>query len=216
MGVKAGDRVVILCGNRVEFLWCLFAASWIGAVPAPLNVSLRGMTLRHPLDELEPQLIVCENATAEVLSACGGEQGRRVLNVDTDPLFAELRAGRGAAGIPVPAASNPSDLAFISYTSGTTGPSKGIMYSHEMTIAFAESNDWLLRYTRDDVGFTCLPLFHGNAIFCTLVPALRAGALVVYAPRFSASTYWKSVREEGATVLSLLGSMVPILPFTGR
>jgi carnitine-CoA ligase len=210
-GIKAGDRVVIFCGNRVEFLWSLFAASWLGAVPAPLNVSLRGMTLRHPLDELEPQVIVCENATAEVLTACGGAENRLVLNVDTEPAFAELRAGRGEASIPSAVTSSPSDLAFISYTSGTTGPSKGIMYSHEMTIAFAESNDWLFRYTGEDIAFTCLPLFHGNAVFCTLVPGLRAGARVVYAPRFSASTYWKQVREERATVLNLLGSMVPIL-----
>jgi crotonobetaine/carnitine-CoA ligase len=99
----------------------------------------------------------------------------------------------------------------ISYTSGTTGRSKGIMYSTEMTIAFAESNNWLLGYTAEDVGFNCLPLFHGNAIFCTMIPAMRAGAFVVFAPRFSASNFWQSVRAERATVLSLLGSMVPIL-----
>src|ERR1700678_1629116 len=81
LGVKAGDRVVILCGNRAEFLWTLFAASWLGAVAAPLNVSLRGMTLRHPLDELEPVVIVCENATAEALNGCGGATNRTVLNV---------------------------------------------------------------------------------------------------------------------------------------
>lgn len=210
-GVKPGDRVVMFCGNRVEFLWALFAASWLGAVPSPLNVSLRGMTLRHPLDELEPKVVICENATAEALAACGGPTNHLVFNLDTDPEFAEIRAGRGDAKIPLAVASRPSDLAFISYTSGTTGPSKGIMYSNEMTIAFGESNDWLFRYTSEDIAFTCLPLFHGNAVFCTLVPGLRAGARIVYAPRFSASGYWKTVREEGATVLNLLGSMVPIL-----
>jgi crotonobetaine/carnitine-CoA ligase len=210
-GVKPGDRVVILCGNRAEFLWTLFAASWLGAVPAPLNVSLRGMTLRHPLDELEPVVIVCENATVEGLNACGGGTNRTVLNVDTDAAFADIRAGLGPQELPPANSGNAADLAFISYTSGTTGHSKGIMYSNEMTIAFGESNDWLLGYTRADIGFTCLPLFHGNAIFCSLLPGLRAGAMIVYSPRFSASNYWQAVREHGATVLSLLGSMVPIL-----
>lgn len=211
MGVKRGDRVVILCGNRAEFLWTLFAASWLGAVPAPLNVSLRGMTLRHPLDELEPVVIVCESATADALDACGGGANRTVLNVDVDASFAEIRAGRGPMELPQANPGRAADLAFISYTSGTTGHSKGIMYSNEMTIAFSESNDWLLGYTRADIGFTCLPLFHGNAIFCSLLPGLRAGAMIVYSPRFSASNYWQTVREQRATVLSLLGSMVPIL-----
>jgi crotonobetaine/carnitine-CoA ligase len=211
MGVKAGDRVVILCGNRAEFLWTLFAASWLGAVPAPLNVSLRGMTLRHPLDELDPVLIVCENATAEALNCCGGATNRTVLNVDTEAAFAEIRAGAGSTAFPPASPGRPADLAFISYTSGTTGHSKGIMYSNEMAIAFGESNDWLLGYTRADIAFTCLPLFHGNAVFCSLLPGLRAGAMIVYAPRFSASTYWQTVREQRATVLNLLGSMVPIL-----
>ncbi|CAN5421050.1 ATP-dependent acyl-CoA ligase [soil metagenome] len=218
-GIKAGDRIVILCGNRVEFLWTLFAAGWIGAVTAPLNVSLRGMTLKHPLDELEPSLVLYENATADALVGCGGGANVRLLNVDTDPAFLEIREGRGATEFPVAHAAGPADLVFISYTSGTTGPSKGIMYSNEMTIAFGESNDWLFKYTRHDTAFTCLPLFHGNAVFCTLLPAFRAGALVVYAPRFSASTYWQQVRNERATVLNLLGSMVPILldqpPSTG-
>jgi carnitine-CoA ligase len=210
MGVQRGDRVAILCGNRVEFLWAFFAASWLGAVPAPLNASLRGGTLRHPLNELEPKAIICENSTAEVLAACVGADPR-IMNADTHPVFAELRAG--GASMPI-AKANPcgaTELAMISYTSGTTGPSKGIMYSTEMTIAFAESNNWLLGYTAEDVGLNCLPLFHGNAIFCTMIPAMRAGAFVVFAPRFSASNFWQSVRAERATVLSLLGSMVPIL-----
>jgi crotonobetaine/carnitine-CoA ligase len=210
-GVKAGDRVVILCGNRVEFLWILFAASWLGAVPAPLNVSLKGTTLRHPLDELDPAVILCENATIEALNSCGTATQRTVMNADTDPAIKDILAGGGPMQLPPVHAGSPADLAFISYTSGTTGPSKGIMYSNEMTIAFAESNDWLFGYTPRDVGFTCLPLFHGNAIFCSLIPGLRGGAKIVYSPRFSASTYWQTVREEKATVLSLLGSMVPIL-----
>jgi len=211
LGVKTGDRVVILCGNRAEFLWVLFAASWLGAVPAPLNVSLRGMTLRHPLDELEPGVIVCENATAEALHGCGGAANRTVLNVDTETVFEDIRAGGGSNDLPPANPGDPSDLAFISYTSGTTGHSKGVMYSNEMAISFGESNDWLLGYTSTDIAFTCLPLFHGNAVFCSLLPGLRAGAMIVYAPRFSASSYWQTVREQRATVLNLLGSMVPIL-----
>lgn len=211
MGVQPGDRVMILCGNRVEFLWAFFAASWLGAAPAPLNVSLRGGTLRHPLNELEPKVIVCENSTAQALSACMEGADSRVVNVDNHAAFEQLRARPESMPLAPLRPCGPAELAMISYTSGTTGASKGTMYGNEMCIAFAESNSWLLGYNADDVAFNCLPLFHGNSVFCTLVPALRAGAMVVFAPTFSASTFWKTVREQKATVLSLLGSMVPIL-----
>jgi crotonobetaine/carnitine-CoA ligase len=211
MGVQKGDRVAILCDNRVEFLWAFFAAAWLGAVPAPLNISLRGGTLRHPITELEPKVIVCDNVTAIALADCLNTDDPRVMNVDSHSDFSSLRAGGTSMPFVSPRPSGPTELAMISYTSGTTGPSKGIMYSNDMTIAFAESNDWLFGYTANDVAFNCLPLFHGNSVFCTLIPALRAGALAVFAPRFSASAFWKTVRAQGATVLSLLGSMVPIL-----
>jgi crotonobetaine/carnitine-CoA ligase len=211
MGVKTGDRVAILCGNRVEFLWAFFAAAWLGAVPAPLNVSLRGGTLKHPISELEPKVIVCDNGTADALADCLNADDPRVMNIDLHSAFTSLRVDSSSMPLIAPTPSGPADLAMISYTSGTTGPSKGIMYSNDMTIAFAESNDWLFGYTADDVAFNCLPLFHGNSVFCTLIPALRAGALVVFSSRFSASAFWSTVRAQGATVLSLLGSMVPIL-----
>ena len=85
-----------------------------------------------------------------------------------------MRAGGVSKDLPPANPGNAADLAFISYTSGTTGHSKGIMYSNEMAISFGESNDWLLGYTRTDVAFTCLPLFHGNAVFCSLLPGLAA------------------------------------------
>lgn len=211
MGVRPGDRVAILCGNRVEFLWAMFAAVWVGAVPAALNVSLRGGTLRHQLDDLEPKVIICEEATAMTLSECLDRSDPRLMNIDLDPVFAALHADDCNIGIAPASPAGPTEAAVITYTSGTTGMSKGIIYSNEMTVTFGECNDWLLGYTPDDVAFNCLPLFHGNSLFCTLVPAMRAGAFVVFGPTFSASNYWNTVRAQGATVLSLLGSMIPIL-----
>jgi carnitine-CoA ligase len=99
----------------------------------------------------------------------------------------------------------------IMYTSGTTGPSKGIMYSHGMALEFADFGKWLFGFDRDDVMFNCLPLFHGNALLLTMLGALRTGGKAVFAESFSASTYWETVRDCGATILSLLGSMFSIL-----
>jgi carnitine-CoA ligase len=211
-GVRPGDRVAILCTNRVEFIWAFFGACWIGAVPAPLNVSLHGRMLRHQLDDLEPKTVVCEAATVDAIRLCyDGAIGPLTMSVEEHPALAALRDGTSDMA---PAEARPAsrtELAMILYTSGTTGLSKGIMYSNEMAISFGDATQWMLGYSPNDIGFNCLPLFHGNSLLCTLIPALRAGALSVFGSRFSASTFWQTVRAERATVLSLLGSMVPML-----
>ncbi|HMN21716.1 MAG TPA: AMP-binding protein [Ottowia sp.] len=211
-GAQRGDRVAIVCSNRVEFIWAFFGACWIGAVPAPLNTSLQGRMLRHQLDDLEAAAIVCEDGTQDAIAAAlESAADARLLNIDRHPVLARLRAGDGSLAVAPATPGQRSELAMILYTSGTTGLSKGIMYSHEMAISFGECTQWMLGHAADDVAFNCLPLFHGNSLLCTLVPALRAGSLAVFGPRFSAGSYWNTVREHKATVLSLLGSMVPIL-----
>ena len=212
-GVKPGDRVAIVCNNRVEFIWAFFGACWLGAVPAPLNSNLRGRMLRHQIDDLEATAIVCETATEEAILACLEKAAEgRLLNVDTHPAVSELHRPGEPGGSPgFQQRAGRAELAMILYTSGTTGLSKGIMYSNEMAVSFSDCTQWMLGYTAQDIGFNCLPLFHGNALLCTLLPALRAGALAVFGPRFSATSYWQTVSEQKSTVLSLLGSMVPIL-----
>jgi crotonobetaine/carnitine-CoA ligase len=212
-GVNAGDRVAILCTNRVEFIWSFFGVCWIGAIPAPLNTSLHGEILRNMIEDLDPNLIVCERETELAVRKATGSISEKlfVLDIDASSEIDRIRDGRQRFELPEQHQSASSDLAMILYTSGTTGRSKGIMYSHEMAITFSEATHWMLGYSSEDVAFNCLPLFHGNSLLCTLVPAMRVGALSVFAPRFSANTFWETVRAEGATVLSLLGSMVPIL-----
>ncbi len=211
-GVQPGDRVAILCDNEVEFLWAFFGACWIGAVPAPLNTSLRGQMLHHQLEDLGATAIVCNADTrAPILDCLGGEAVSRTIDIATDERVARMRTTPQSVTAVPARPGGRTDLAMILYTSGTTGLSKGIMYSHEMAISFSDSTQWMLGYTPADIAFNCLPLFHGNSLLCTLIPAMRAGALAVIDRRFSASTYWQAVREQQATVLSLLGSMVPIL-----
>jgi carnitine-CoA ligase len=213
LGVSAAERVAILCTNRVEFIWSFFGTCWLGAIPAPLNTSLHGQILRNMLEDLDPTVVICERETEQAVRKAteGLSTNLFILNIDASPEIDRVRKKNHRFEPPEQRQPSSSDLAMILYTSGTTGRSKGIMYSHEMAIAFGEATHWMLGYTAEDIAFNCLPLFHGNSLLCTLIPAMRVGALSVFAPRFSANSFWETVCAEGATVLSLLGSMVPIL-----
>ena len=108
---------------------------------------------------------------------------------------------------PSPAVDHP---AAILYTSGTTGPSKGVVCPHSQLYWWGLNTAARSASTRDDVLYTCLPLFHMNALN-TIVQGLISGARVVIGPRFSASRFWRRVIEADANVTYLLGAMVSIL-----
>jgi crotonobetaine/carnitine-CoA ligase len=217
-GVGAGDRVAIMMTNRVEFLDAFFAAAHLGALSVPLNTSLRGPILEHMLKDSHPRAVVIEAEFTEVvgpaLEAIGLRPRVYVINREPTGLAIDAHdyVAALAAAQPVPiAAVTRYDNACILYTSGTTGPSKGVLHTHNSIVAFGEKSQWLFGYTGDDVNHNCLPLFHANALCVTLLPGLRVGATIVFGKRFSASGFWNEVREEGATVISILGAMVPIL-----
>ncbi|MFC9840333.1 AMP-binding protein [Rhodococcus sp. NPDC127530] len=217
-GAHSGDRVAIMMSNRIEFLDTFFAAAHIGALSVPLNTSLRGPILEHMLRDSAPAVLVIEESFTEVIGRALTKVGisPRVLVIDHAPSsFAmdtrDYATALDAAGAVPPADVTRYDDAAILYTSGTTGPSKGVLHTHNSIVAFGEKADWLFGYTPQDVAHNCLPLFHANALCVTLLPALRAGATVVFGRRFSASGFWQEVRDEQATVISILGAMVPIL-----
>ena len=232
-GVKAGDRIVAYLPNSVEFIELWFGAAWLGAVLAPVNTAFRGAQLRHVLSLVDPALIVTERGLLAHLAApeimppsgprvwvtdCGGGPGADHgggpgADWASGPgpdhgLEAEPAPGPGA---PVAAhEARPGDTLAILFTSGTSGPSKGVICPHAQFFWWGVLTGEALEITSDDVLFTALPLFHTNALN-TLWQALLAGATYAFERRFSASQFWTQAGQAGATVTYLLGAMVHIL-----
>jgi crotonobetaine/carnitine-CoA ligase len=215
-GVEQGERVALLVGNRCEFVWALFGCVYAGVVPVPLNTSLKGPILDAMLHKVEPRVVIVDATTATAARESLQRVGIQPLVFDVDDaagscdsvlLSAAIESGDPGRRL----VSRPDELALIMFTSGTTGPSKGIMYSHGMALEFAEFGEYLFDFDADDVMYNCLPLFHGNALLLTTLGALRFGGRAVIGTTFSASTYWQNVAATGATILSLLGTMFPIL-----
>ena len=109
-----------------------------------------------------------------------------------------------------PGATDPAQLLAILYTSGTTGPSKGVCCPHAQYFWWGVNGIRNLEIREGDVLCTTLPLFHTNALG-TFYQALLSGSTLVAEPRFSASRFWQSLIEHRATATYVLGAMVPIL-----
>jgi len=215
-GVGPGDRVAIMCGNRRELLEAVLGCAWLGAIGVPLNTALRGAQLEHALGSSAPKILVADSGlvrhlelveapppSLERIWSVGGAAERRWAQIPVDP-FPD-------AGEPVrPHAVRPGDTFAILYTSGTTGPAKGVCCPHGQFYWWGRLTGSHLGVSERDVLYSVLPLFHTNALN-TLFQALLAGATYVVGERFSASGLWRELHAADATVTYLLGAMVHIL-----
>ena len=214
-GIRRGDHVAVLCGNRAELLAVYLGCGWIGAVTVPINTASRGAQLAHILANSQAKLLVlqAEHAGALETQEIVPPSLRAIWLIGDAALPAAWprAAPFPAPSDPVPEADvGPGDTVAILYTSGTTGVSKGVCCPHAQYFWWGVNTARLLGVVRDDVLLTTLPLFHTNALN-TFYQALLTGAAMVVEQRFSASGFAGSLIRHGATVTFVLGAMVPIL-----
>lgn len=215
-GVGPGDRVLFVAGNRVELLDAYLACGWLGAALVPVNVASRGQQLRHVLSNADPLVVVFEPGQLEHLRAVDPQLERltRVWCLDEVPdgeLYGCRIEPMPRPGEPVePYAATPGDTIAILYTSGTTGPSKGVECPHAQFYWWGVLTGRYLGITAADTLYCVLPMFHTNALNA-FWQAMLAGATYVFGRRFSVSRYWTEIRDAEATVSFLLGSIVHLL-----
>jgi crotonobetaine/carnitine-CoA ligase len=215
-GIKPGDRVAIMCGNRAELLLTILGCGWLGGVAVPINVASRGAQLEHILGNCGARLMVIEREFAPVIAP---------LDRSRFPLEALWLVGDGTRGtvegyhcVPFPPPQKgapphpvePGDTFAILYTSGTTGLSKGVCCPHAQYFWWAVYTGGLIGVREGDVLMTTLPMFHTNALNA-FFQALLNGATLIVEPRFSASGFMPALARHNATVTYVLGAMVPML-----
>ena len=220
-GVGRGDRVALMSGNRVECLEVFLGCGWIGAISVPINTASMGPQIEFFLADSGARLLVIEaglverlatadlsRARLEALWIIGTEGGRGAPHPMPPRLRIEPFPTQPEAIDAVDVL--PGDTLAILYTSGTTGPAKGVTCPHAQYHAWGTNSARILGVGPADVLCTTLPLFHINALN-TFAQAALAGSRLVYETRFSASGFWPAMQAAEATVVYLLGAMVPML-----
>ncbi|HSV47209.1 MAG TPA: AMP-binding protein, partial [Ramlibacter sp.] len=199
-GIGRGDRVAVMCSNRVEFLEAFLGCGWIAAASVPINSASMGPQIEYLLANSGARLLVIEDRFLERLATA--DLSRTALraiwvvgDAAPDAVGGIACARWPAAGEPVaPEAVQPGDTLAILYTSGTTGPAKGVMCPHAQYYWWGVHSARILGLGTQDVLCTTLPLFHVNALN-TFAQAAVAGARVVFEGKFSASGFWSAMRR---------------------
>ena len=224
-GVARGDRVAVMLSNRNELVEVFVACGWIGAAAVPINTAAMGPQIGYVVRDSAARLLVIEDglvarlATAELGGAAletiwvvgetkTDEAMPRGVICTVFPSLPDVADSRETVASDEPPIL-PSDTLAILYTSGTTGPAKGVLCSHAQYHWWGVHSADILGVGSGDVLCTTLPLFHVNALN-TFAQASLAGCRVAFEPRFSASAFWPTMLAREATVVYLLGAMVPI------
>ncbi len=216
LGINKGDKVAIMLPNCEEFLYAWFGLNKIGAVEVPINVALKGAGLIHQIVQSDCVALVADISFSDRLDAVSDDlvSVRHVIWRQMDPVGTVLPSWKNIEALVFPeflshsivapdVSVHFSDMASILYTSGTTGVSKGVMISHYYWYDIWSQSIQYSRYTEDDVLYTGLPFFHGNAQGITIGPAILADA--------KASSLWEDCRRWECTEANYIGGIIPIL-----
>ncbi|MDN4159760.1 class I adenylate-forming enzyme family protein [Nocardioides abyssi] len=215
-GVVAGTRVLMVLGNRLEFVTTYLGVLRAQAVAVPVNPRSTPTELARVLGDCGARMVVADpdtvtavRAAVAALGPAAEQPAPRVVVVGTTLLpgersYDQLRADRAR---PVPPLQDPDKLAVLLYTSGTSGLPRAAMLTHRALLAnidqVASVEPPMIH--GDDVVLGVLPLFHVYGLNAVLGGVLRHRAKLVLVDRFEPEGTLDLVEDEACSV-------VPVAP----
>jgi len=205
-GVGRGDVVGIMLRNSPNAVLMMLATVKCGAIAGMLNYHQRGDVLAHSIGLLDAKTIVAETDLVDHITESGVtlDPGVVITVEDLEKLAETAPTGNPASAAEVLA----KDTAFYIFTSGTTGHPKASVMTHLRWLkALAGFGGLGLRLRGDDTLYSCLPLYHNNALTIAVSSVLNTGATLALGEKFSASKFWDEVNRYDATAFIYIGEL---------
>jgi crotonobetaine/carnitine-CoA ligase len=217
LGVAPGEHVAVMLPNGLDFLRAWLGLGRLGAVAVLLNTELTGAFLKHPLSDCGATLAVIDRT----LMPAFAEAARDV------PALRRAVVVGGADGVPAvrdgfatidwegwraaPRHDGPmpraQEIACVMYTSGTSGPAKGVLMPHAHCFLYGRGLIDAVALTAQDRYYVVLPIFHANGLLIQVGATLISGCTAILRPRFSAGAWLDDVRRHRATITNCLGAL---------
>ena len=210
LGLKKGDVCALMLPNSIQFVASFYACQLLGVTVTAINPTYKALEIQHQLKDSEAKvLIVLDAVASEVREGIEGTQVKTVIGTNVvdlcgfsplkvllGKLLKKIPTGELPAGAlqlkkllktkpnPPKVDADPSDVAVLQYTGGTTGLPKGAMLTHRNVVANACMCDaWLWKKDRVMGLVGVLPLFHSFAMTTVMNTSIRIGGFQLLFPR---------------------------------
>jgi acetyl-CoA synthetase len=193
-GVRRGDVVMTVIGNRPVWVLAMVACFRIGAVALPCTEQLRPKDLRARMDRVGPRLVVADERDAETVTEAGFDGA--LLRVPDERVFDAPPAPIQDLG--------PEDPALITFTSGTAGEAKPIRHGQRyLTGQRVQAEHWFGARPGDLCWCTAASGWSKSARNAFIAPWIRGAAALLHDARFDPEERLRMVEREGVNVLCM-------------
>ena len=192
-GAAKGDRVIVVCRNTIETAVSLLSCAAAGCIAVPIHAGYHGQAVRAVQQECGAKLII-NGAWEEALAAPPQKPAKGLIDWDRELVSEE-------------------EGCYILYTSGSTGPGKGIFARQKQVLFCIDAIQKCLCYRKEDKVLGCLPLSFDYGLY-QLFLALDAGAQLCLAESFPIQRLPSLVKQFGITVFPAMASTMNLLLHT--
>ena len=203
-GLRSGQVAALFMPNCADYVAIWLGLTRIGVTVALINTHLSGDALAHAIAVAAPRVVLSDAELASRLSAIRLEAGCEVW-VYGDAALDAFPGETPAAGAYT--APTLDSTALYIYTSGTTGLPKAAHVSHYRLMRWSQWFAGLMDTRPEDRMYDCLPLYHSVGGVVAVGALLASGGSVVIRPRFSASDFWRDVKDERCTLFQYIGEL---------
>ena len=233
LGINKTDKVSVYMPNSLEICLAWFGILKNGSVMVPINTAYVMDFLQYIIESSDSKIIIIAEEYLERLANIQD----RIPNIEKVIVWTRNNKDsfesngysktqliswndfvtKGSDNEPEVEITH-MDHARLMYTSGTTGKSKGVVRPCAADYSSAQNYSSIMDLTSDDTVFTCLPLFHSNAMVMGVYPAMISGCKVIVEEKYSASKFWKWMKDFEVTKFNLVGVMsyfmwnAPVVP----
>ncbi len=220
VGVRRGERLATILFNHDVTVVLYFAAWILGITIVPINVEESTEKKRYILEHSDASAVCCWHTFTEDVKGLQRELPalRHVISLNDEGFIdgpkhrasQKIGAVLSYGGITSPSPGLDEE-ALIVYTSGTTGPPKGVVLTVENVLVDADAiADW--HHFGEEARLMCvLPIHHVNGTVVTLITPFYCKGSIVLNRKFKSATFWRRVHEEGVTCVSVVPTLLEFL-----
>jgi len=211
MGLKKGDRAILLMPKGLEEVVLHLGVQRIGAISVILNPGLKKDEIEYFLQDTDAKIVIVGKKEEALVRSV--DEKRLILSIDTESPFTEEKLFPGHSFRRPDMDATPHDPALLIYTSGTTGQPKGAVLTQQNLIQDAKNIIQIWEITANDVLCHALPLFHIHGLCFALHTSLIAGAKMVMCDEFSVETVIDILASRTGELAPTLFMAVPTMYF---